>query len=127
MINLQLPKQMARLTAVLHPLFCEQEEPSCVPGLSTPGSCGCSFPMVGSEAVRQARSPSASPVSARSKSANLFGVNLDCDALGFFSGAQSNVAAGYRALPLTLFPLMGLGIEPEQERGVSVTLSLQQR
>ena len=30
-----------------------------------------------------------------------------------FSGTQSNAAAGHRVLPLTLFPLKGLGIEPE--------------
>lgn len=75
--------------AALHPLFCEQEEPSCMPGISAPGSCGCSFPMVGSKAVRQARSPSASPVSARSKSADLFGINLDYGILGFFLGLRA--------------------------------------
>lgn len=31
----------------------------------------------------------------------------------FFSGTQCNAAAGHRALPLTQFPLKGLGIEPE--------------
>lgn len=83
--------------------------------------------MVRSKAVRRARSPSASPVSARNKSADLFGINWEYGGLFFFSGAQSSAAAGCRALPLTLFPLMGLGIEPEQGGGVSVTMSFQQR
>lgn len=39
--------------------------------------------------MRQVRSPSASPVSARSKSAGLFGINLECGALGFFLGLRA--------------------------------------
>lgn len=71
---------------------------------------------------------SASTVSARSKFADLFRINWEYGGLFFFfSEAQSKAAAGCRALPLALFSLMGLGIEPEQGRGVSVTISLQQR
>lgn len=60
-----------------------------MPGISTPKSRGCSFPMVGSKAIKQARSPSASPVSARNKSADLFGINLDYGVLGFFLGHRA--------------------------------------
>lgn len=60
-----------------------------MPAISTPGSCGCSFPMAGNKAIRQAKSPPASPVSARNKSADVFGINLDCGGLGFSLGLRA--------------------------------------